>query len=102
MDLVKRKKIEITVEAPLLARVEALLAAAGVRGHTIVPVQAGRGETGEWREGMLTRAEQMVLIYAITSEQTAHAVLDGLKEVLKTWSGVVCLSDVEVIRGERF
>lgn len=102
MELIKRKKLEITVEAPLLSRVEELLARAGVRGHTVVPVLAGKGETGVWQEGLLTRAEQMVLVYAITSEQTAHTVLEGLKDILKTWSGVVCMSDVEVIRGERF
>jgi PII-like signaling protein len=102
MDLVKRKKLEITVEGAILRRVEELLIAAGVKGHTVLHGAGGRGEGGRWSEDLLTRAEQKVLIYAITSTERADKVLEGLREIFATWPGIVVLSDVEVMRAERF
>jgi PII-like signaling protein len=102
MDLVRRKKLEITVEGAILRRVEELLLKAEVKGHTVLQGAGGRGEGGSWREDLLTRAEQKVLIYAITTDAKMHKVLDGLNELFATWPGIVVVSDVEVMRAERF
>jgi PII-like signaling protein len=102
MDLVKRKKLEITVEGAILRRVEELLVTAGVKGHTVLHGAGGRGEGGRWSEDLLTRAEQKVLIYAITSAERADKVLEALREIFATWPGIVAVTDVEVMRAERF
>ncbi|HAH11819.1 MAG TPA: hypothetical protein DCL54_10870 [Alphaproteobacteria bacterium] len=102
MDLVRRKKLEITIEATIQRRVEDLLLQQGVKGHTVLSGLGGRGESGPWREDHLTRAEQKVLIYAVTTDEAAAKVLAGLKELFATWPGIVALSDVEVMRGDRF
>lgn len=102
MDLVKRKKLEITVEGAILRRIEDLLIKQGVTGHTVLAGAAGRGGGGTWREDLLTRAEQKVIVYAITTEAVAEKVLGDLRELFATWPGIVALSDVEVMRAERF
>lgn len=102
MDLVERKKLEITVEGAILKRVEELLVKQGVTGHTVLHGAGGRGEGGTWREDLLTRAEQKVLIYAITSDEKAAKVLTALREIFATWPGIVAVSTVQVMRAERF
>lgn len=102
MDLVERKKLEITVEGAILRRVEDLLIKHGVTGHTVLHGSGGRGEGGSWREDLLTRAEQKVLIYAITSDDKADKVLTDLREIFATWPGIVAVTSVQVIRAERF
>lgn len=102
MDLVKRKKIEITVEAAILPRIEELLIRHGVKGHTVISGAGGRGEGGAWREDLLTRAEQKVLVYAVTTDEKTLKVLDSLKEMFTTWPGIAVVSEVEVMRAERF
>jgi PII-like signaling protein len=102
MDLIARKKLEITVEAAIQRRVEDLLVKHGVKGHTVLHGAGGRGEGGTWREDLLTRAQQKVLIYAITTDAAAEKVLEELKTLFATWPGIVALSEVSVMRADRF
>lgn len=102
MQLSKRKKLEIIVEAPVLRRVEGFLAEAGVRGWTVLPSLAGSGDSGGWRSGDFTPGQEKRLIFALVTAEVAERVLERLADFFADYPGVAAVSDVEVMRGEKF
>ena len=102
MQLTRRKKLEIVIEAPVLRRVEAFLSEAGVRGWTVLPSLAGAGDSGEWRSGDFTPGQEKRLILALVCSEAAEKVLARLADFFADYPGVVAVSDVEVLRGEKF
>ncbi len=102
MQLSKRKKLEIIVEAPVLRGVEDFLAEAGVRGWTVLPSLAGSGDGGGWRSGHYTPGQEKRLIFALVTAEVAERVLERLADFFADYPGVVAVSDVEVMRGEKF
>ena len=102
METSRRKKLEVVVEAPVLRRVEALLTEAGVRGWTVLPGIEGAGSGGEWRSGDFTPGQEKRLLMSVVSEEVARRVLERLSAFFDDYPGIVCVSDVEVIRGGRF
>jgi PII-like signaling protein len=98
-----KKRIDIMVEAPLMARVLALLDDRGVSGYTVIPAIAGRGESGSWhRDGLVGRAGAVVLVFCILDASRVDAVLEPLFKLVSRQIGIVTVSDVEVIRPDHF
>jgi hypothetical protein len=97
-----RKKLEIIIEAPLLGRVEALLGASGARGWSVFASLAGHSSHGDWRSDGLSDAQDKRLVIAVVSEAAAQAALDALAAFFQDYPGVVYVSDVTVLRGEKF
>ncbi|MDC7786832.1 DUF190 domain-containing protein [Rhodoplanes sp. TEM] len=103
MQTFPKKRIEIVVEAPLLRRITARLAETGVGGWTVVPVLAGHGQHGDWTaEGQIGTASQMVMLITVVDAVRLDAVLDGVFALVSRQIGVVTVSDVAVVRPERF
>jgi len=102
MQTTKRKKLEIIVEVLVLRRVEGFLVEAGVRGWTVLPSLAGASASGEWRSGDFVPGQEKCLIMAIATEDVAACALDKLSAFFADYPGVVCISEVEVIRSDRF
>lgn len=64
-----KKRLDITVESPLMPRMLKVLDDAGVSGYTVVNALAGKGTSGTWhRDGAVGRAGSLVLIYCILDE----------------------------------
>lgn len=99
-----KKRIEIVVEAPALARLLDRLDAAAVTGYTVVPALAGRGiGGGAWRgEGLAGDAGRMVLVICITDASKVDAVLETIHAIVTRQIGIVSVSDVQVIRADHF
>jgi hypothetical protein len=102
MQLVTRKKLEIFVEAHALHRVEAMLNTFGVKGWSVFNGVEGAGEAGPWRQSHIESGGDMHMILAITSESAAEQALAWLGEYFSTYRGVVAVSEVQVLRPERF
>lgn len=101
METVIRKRLEVLADAPLVPRVVAALRQAGVGGHTILPAVAGAGLNGEWNEERLTGAtKQMVL--AIAAEAPAETFVDLIAPLLDSHRLLLMITDVFVVRGDRF
>lgn len=101
METVLRKRLEVLADAPLIPRIVAALRQAGAGGHTILPALAGSGLHGEWSEERLTGAtKQMVL--AITAEPCAQAFVDLIAPLLDSHRLLLMITDVSVVRGDRF
>ena len=103
MEMHAKKRIEIVVEAPLLSRLLALMDDNNVSGYTVLPALAGRGHHGSWsREGLATDAGRMVVVVAIVDADAVSNLLDAVYPLISRHIAIVTVSDVQVIRGERF
>ena len=98
-----KKRIDIIIEMPLLRRITERFDKAGVSGYSVLPVVAGRGKTGAWSAGgQVSDVGQMAAIICIVDAGKTDAVLDEVFAVVKKQIGFVTLSDVAVVRPERF
>jgi PII-like signaling protein len=101
METVRRKRLEILTDAPLVPRVVAALRQVGIANHTVHPVLSGAGRSGEWNEERLTGATKQ-WVMAITSEEKSAALVDAIGPMLDSYHLLLTIGDVEVVRGERF
>ena len=98
----KAKRVEITIEAVMQNRLTGALQGAGVTGYTILPVLGGSGRSGDWtREGQIGCAG-MVQVVCIIRPDRLDVLLDADFGVVERHIGVVCVTDCDVLRAERF
>lgn len=98
-----KKRIDIIVEAPLMRRIIDCLDQADVSGYSIMPIMAGRGHDGSWTaDGQIGNATQMVAIVCITDASKIDDLLDSVFGVVSHQIGFVTVSDVFVVRRDRF
>lgn len=97
-----RKRLDIIVEAPLQRRLVELLEAEGARGYTVLPCLAGKGHEGVWQQGEISDAFARRLFVVIAPEPLARRVMAAARELLRDYSAIITLSDVEVIRADHF
>lgn len=102
MQTTGRKKLEIIVEASVLRRVEQFLTDAGVRGWTVLPSVEAHGSGGDWTSGDFTPGQERRLLVAVAASDVAQRALERLSDFFADYPGIVFISDVEVLRGERF
>lgn len=102
VETVTRKRLEILVDSPLASRVVALAGQAGVSGYTLIRVQSGKGHGGTWRDDRITGAEAKTIVLTIASEEKAQRLIDLLAPHLDSYGMLLTVSDVQVVRGERF
>lgn len=98
-----KKRLEIVVELPVLNRLLDLLDHLAVTGYTVIPALAGRGVEGSWRrEGLVTEAGRMVVVFCILDDTRVPEVLEQVYALISRQVGIVAVSDVEVVRPEHF
>jgi len=97
-----RTKVEIIIDRPHLRRMTDVLDRHRVPGYSVFSSLEGKGSRGAWHKARLTDADDRALIVAVTSDETANAILSELAELFEEIPGVVFASDVRVIRSERF
>lgn len=102
MQLVRRKKLEIFIEAHALPRVEAMLNEVGVKGWSVFNGVEGAGSAGTWRQSHVEGGGDMQLVITVASEAAVGRALDWLKDYFSTYRGLVTVSEVEVLRPDKF
>lgn len=103
MDMHRKKRIEILLEAPAQKRLTDLLDRLDVTGYTVMPVLGGKGHHGAWsREGLPSSAGAMVSVAVIAAEEKLDLILEPVFGLVSRHIGIVTVSDVMVIRGDRF
>jgi nitrogen regulatory protein PII len=97
------KKIEIIVKGEKKAFVSDLLDRSGATGYTLIKDISGKGEHG-FHEGRLlfNDTESLVMFVAVASDETIRSVASGLKPLFEKNSGVMFISDAQVVRLEHF
>lgn len=97
-----RKKLEIIAESTVLPRIEQLLREVGVKGYTVIQGAKGFGTHGTWFDDTLTQADRMLIVEVILTAEAADQMLGKLVPLFETWRGVAAVSDVQVLRPDRF
>ena len=97
------KKIEIIVKGKREEFVQELLETAGVSGYTIHRNVAGRGDSG-FHEGHLlfNDDDSLVMFFAVSDASKIQSVIDGLTPLFENSSGVMFVSDTQVVRLKKF
>lgn len=88
------KRLEIVLEQDQLTGVRSVLEKHAT-GYTMVPTCTGFGHHG-------FREENLVLVVTVVTFEHIDPILDALLPILDQRSGVVLISDVQVLRGEHF
>lgn len=99
---VMRKRIEILVDTPLAPRIVAQLKAVDISGWSLIHVDSGGGRSGEWQHDDVTGASAKTIVLVITSEAKTEKLVEALAPVLDSYRLLLTVSDVQVVRGERF
>jgi hypothetical protein len=101
MELAYRKRLDIFIEAHALEHVEAMLGQTGFKGWSVFQGVEGSGAHGAWRQTGIGE-NGACLVIAIGAAKACDVALEWLADYFKTYPGVVAVSDVAVMRGERF
>ena len=96
------RRTEIIIEAPLLDKVIAEVCDCGAKGYTVLRGHSGKGERGTWQEGQISPAQHMMILIVIADSTVTDAILERLSSNLELYSGIVTVSDVDVLRPHRF
>jgi hypothetical protein len=102
MQTVTRRRIEVLADRPLMRRVAAAAAEAGIEHYTLLPTDAGVGHTGSWSEDELTGALAKQVFMAVCGEDAAARFVDAIAPLLDSHGLMLMLFDVEVVRGAHF
>ncbi|MEM6693284.1 MAG: transcriptional regulator [Pseudomonadota bacterium] len=103
METHQAKRVEITIELVMQRRLTNALEDVGVTGFTVLPVEGGSGRSGSWsRAGQVGRAGGMVQVICIIRPEMLETLLEAAFAIVERHIGVVCVTDCEVLRAERF
>jgi len=98
-----KKRLEIVIESPLLRRVIGLIEGADVSGYSVLSVVAGNGHSGRWEAtGLVSEAGKMFAVVCILDEKELDLLLSAIYPILERQIGILAISDVQVIRAQRF
>ncbi|WP_103027787.1 P-II family nitrogen regulator [Salinibacter altiplanensis] len=97
------KKIEIIVRGEKEPFVKDLLDDSTVSGYTIHHNVTGRGEHG-FHEGRLLFNDRdgLVMFFAVGQQEAIQTIVDGLTPLFEKSSGVMFVSDTQVVRLDKF
>ncbi len=102
MQLIGRKRIEIVIDTPLCTWLAREADGAGIPHHTFLAAESGRGRTGGWRDEDVSGALSKKMFVAIAKEENVDALITALTPHLDAYGLIVMISDVQVVRSERF
>jgi PII-like signaling protein len=97
-----RKRVEILIDTPLAPRLVQAATEAGIAGYTLIPVESGAGRSGTWHGDHVTGAQSKTIFLTIASEERAATFVDMLAPHLESFGMLLTLSDVQIVRPERF
>ncbi len=98
-----RHRIELIIERMAYKRACRILEASGMTGYTVLPAMAGYGNGARWqRDTDISASRDMVVIVSIGEEARVRACMEEISRLLGAHIGVVTVSEVEVLRPDRF
>lgn len=100
-ELVNRKRLEIIADIELCDWLADEAEAVGITHFTIVPTLGGKGIDGRWRNDGIGGGGKCLFI-SVTSAERANALIDRIGPMLSDYRIVMDMSDVQVLRAERF
>lgn len=101
-ETIRRRRIEVLVDAPLARRVVEAARASGLKGWTLLPTLSGQGSHGAWSDDQVSGAQSKQIFLSVTTAETAEAFVDRIAPLLDSHRLLLLLSDVEVVRASKF
>lgn len=102
VQLYRKKRIDIIVEAARARAILEMIEAAGAKGYTLLPEVSGKGNRGVRNDARLSDVFRNVMIIVIAAEEIARRIVEQSQPLLENYAGIVVLSDAEVMRDEHF
>jgi PII-like signaling protein len=102
IETIRRRRIEVLVDAPLARRIINAAHRAGIAGYTLLPTLEGKGRGGHWSDDQISGAQSKQLFLSVTSEEKAAAFVEAVAPLLDSHGLLLLLSDVDVVRGTKF
>lgn len=102
IETVRRRRVEVLVDQPLVPTIEKRAEESGIEHFTVLRALSGRGHTGQWTDDQLSGAIAKRLFLAVTKEEDAERFVNAITPLLDSHGLVLFLSDVEVVRGDRY
>lgn len=97
------KRLELIIERMAQSRACTLLEQAGVTGYTVVSALGGYGRGRRWqRDNDLSTANDMIVIISISDGPKIDRALEDMNRLLADHIGVLSVSNVQVMRPDRF
>jgi PII-like signaling protein len=98
-----KKRLELIIEKPAFKRACRILEDAGVKGYTAFSAFAGYGGGMRWQRGTdLSASRDMIMIVAVLDQAIVEKAIDDLESLIGSHIGLLNLSDVQVLRPEKF
>ncbi|WP_409432605.1 DUF190 domain-containing protein [Litorimonas sp. RW-G-Af-16] len=98
-----KKRLELIIESPAFKRACRVLEDAGVSGYTALPCMGGYGAGKRWQRGTdLSATRDMIVIISILDEDLLPKVIEQVNNLIGAHIGIISVSDVEVIRDDKF
>ncbi len=98
-----KKRIELIIEKPAFKRACRVFEECGVTGYTALPCMAGYGNGKRWQRGTdLSASRDMVMVVSIFDENLLPKITEQLENLIGSHIGVLSVSDVKVIRDDKF
>ncbi len=99
----RKRRLELIIERMALSRACNVLEEAGMPGYTVLRATAGKGRSTVWnQEGDPSGSQEMAVVIAIGDETRIEQALHELHRLVDSHIGVLSVSDVMVLRPERF
>jgi nitrogen regulatory protein PII len=98
-----KKRIDVIVEAPLMRMIANRLDRANVSGYSVTPVLEGRGMVNAWSsEGQVGNSANMIALLCVVDAAVVDGTVDSILNAIGDRVGFLTVSDVFVVRPERF
>ena len=99
----RKRRLELIIERMAWKRASRVLEQAGLTGFTVLPAIAGFGGGNRWtRDTDISGSSDMVVVVSIGDEEVVGKALTELQRLFESHIGVLNVSDVDVMRPERF
>lgn len=98
-----KKRLELVIEKPAFKRACRILEDAGVKGYTAFSAFAGFSGGIRWQRGTdLSASQDMVMLVAVMDKDLIEKAIDDLENLIGLHIGLLNISDVTVLREEKF
>lgn len=98
-----KKRLELIIEKPAFKRACRVLEEAGVKGYTAFSALAGYGGEMRWQRGTdLSASRDMIMIIAVMDDDIVRKAIDDLENLIGSHIGLLNISDVSVLRPDKF
>lgn len=102
ISFVKRRRIEVLVDRPLVPLIMEAAKTAGIAGYSLVPVLGGAGLSGTWSDDEISGAQAKLIFLTVASQDRTDRLVDLLSPLLDSHGLILIIGTVDVIRGARY